>query len=276
MFFITVNTLMRYCVVTTFNAAGYEKYGHRMIQTFLQTWPAEVDLIVYAENCTVTESAPNLTVHDLATASPELAAFKAQWQDVPKATGNVSADPVRSRRKDSGKGFKWDAVRFAHKVYSIFHCAKTAPGNWLLWMDADTVCHSPVTIADLDRLCPASQDLCFLGRRGKYTECGLYAMNLHSQRTRDFLTQFQRYYDDAEQGIFTLAEWHDSFVFDAVRTQCALKELDWSGHLITGEGHPLINSEWGAYLDHLKGARKDLGRSKRADLKVPRTEAYWQ
>ena len=276
MFFITVNTLMRYCVVTTFNAAGYEKYGHRMIQTLLQTWPGEVDLIVYAENCAVTESAPNLIVHDLATASPELAAFKAQWRDVPKANGDVSADPIRARRKDAGKGFKWDAVRFAHKVYSIFHCAKNTPCDWLLWMDADTVCHSPVTVGDLARLCPESRDLCFLGRKGKYTECGLYAMNLGSQRTRDFLTQFQRYYDDAEQGIFCLKEWHDSFVFDAVRAHHPLVELDWSGHLITGEGHPLINSDWGAYLDHLKGARKDLGRSKRADLKVPRTEAYWQ
>jgi hypothetical protein len=101
-------------------------------------------------------------------------------------------------------------------------------------------------------------------------------MNLHSQRTRDFLTQFQRYYDDAEQGIFTLAEWHDSFVFDAVRAHHPLVELDWSSHLITGEGHPLINCDWGAYLDHLKGDRKDQGRSRRSDLKVKRTEAYWQ
>jgi hypothetical protein len=276
MFFITVNTLMRYCVVTTFNAAGYEKYGHRMIQTFLQNWPAEVDLIVYAENCVVTESAANLAVHDLEAASPELVAFKAQWRDVPKANGDVSADPARARRKDSGKGFKWDAVRFAHKVYSIFHCAKHTQTDWLLWMDADTVCHSPVTIKDLDRLCPKSQDLCFLGRRNKYSECGLYAMRLNSVATQVFLQKFQTAYDDAETGIFALAEWHDSFVFDHVRTQCALKELDWSSHLITGEGHPLINSDWGAYLDHLKGDRKDLGRSKRADLKVPRTEAYWQ
>jgi hypothetical protein len=91
-----------------------------------------------------------------------------------------------------------------------------------------------------------------------------------------FLKLFQRYYDDAENGIFTLDEWHDSFVFDAVRKQCTLNELDWSGNLITGEGHPLINSEWGAYLDHLKGARKDLKRSKLTDLKIKRTEEYWQ
>ena len=263
---------MKYTVITTFNADGYAKYGQRMIQTFLQNWP--VNLVVYAEDCDVIETAPNLEVRDISVVS-ELTAFKQRWQGVPRANGDVSADPVRSKRKDAGKGFKWDAVRFAHKVYSIFHCAEHIDTDWLIWMDADTVCHSPITLEDLERLCPETTDLCFLGRRGKYTECGLYAMNLRSLRTRDFLTQFQRYYDDAEQGIFTLAEWHDSFVFDAVRKHLPLQELDWSSHLITGEGHPLINSAWGAYLDHLKGDRKTLGKSKAKDLKIQRTEAYW-
>jgi len=266
---------MKYTVITTFNAAGYKQYGQRMIQTFLQNWPQEVSLVVYAEGCAVAETAPNLVVNDIAVADA-LTTFKTNWQGVPKATGNVMNDPVRSKRRDAGKGFKWDAVRFAHKVYSIFHCARSISTDWLLWMDGDTVCHSPVTIADLDRLCPADRDLCFLGRRGKYSECGLYAMNLAKPDTKTFLQRFQRMYDDAENGIFTLDEWHDSYVFDAVRKQCNLKELDWSSHLITGEGHPLINSEWGAYLDHLKGARKDIKRSKLTDLKVTRTEAYWQ
>ena len=267
---------MKYTVCTTFNASGYEKYGRRMIQTFLQAWPAEVQLVVYAEGCTVSESAPNLIVHDLATASPELVTFKNTWQGVPKANGDVSQDPVRSKRKDAGKGFKWDAVRFAHKVYAIFHCARTARSTWLLWMDADTICHSPITIEDINTLCPAHTDLCFLGRRGKFSECGLYAMNLGSPATKLFLNKFQQAYNDAENGIFKLDEWHDSFVFDAVRRGANLVELDWSSHLITGEGHPLINSEWGAWLDHLKGTRKNLGRSKQVDLKVKRTEAYWQ
>ena len=267
---------MKYTVCTTFNAGGYEKYGRRMIQTFLQNWPQEVQLVVYAEACAVSESAPNLIVYDLEAASPELVAFKHKWHDVPKANGDVSADPARSRRKDAGKGFKWDAVRFAHKVYAVFHCAKTTSTDWLLWMDADTICHSPIGLADLQKMCPPRMDLCFLGRRQKYTECGLYAMNLTSPATCLFLSKFQQAYDDAENGIFKLDEWHDSFVFDAVRQGSNLIELDWSGHLITGEGHPLINCEWGAWLDHLKGARKDLGRSKHVDLKVARTEAYWQ
>jgi len=266
---------MKYTVVTTFNESGYKQYGQRMIQTFLQNWPAEVTLVVYAEDCEVAETAANLVVHDIELVSA-LTTFKEVWRDVPRATGDVSSDPVRAQRKDAGKGFKWDAVRFAHKVYSIFHCARSISTDWLIWMDGDTVCHSPISLADLDRMCPPDQDLCFLGRRNKYTECGLYAMNLARPSVKVFLQLFQRYYDDAEGGIFTLAEWHDSFVFDVVRKQCVLNELDWSSHLITGEGHPLINSDWGAWLDHLKGARKDLKRSKRADLKVPRTEAYWQ
>lgn len=166
-------------------------------------------------------------------------------------------------------------MRFAHKVYSIFHAAKTYPTDWLLWMDADMVCHSPITLDVLDQLCPSVHDLCFLGRRGKYTECGLYAMNMKHSIMKQFLWDFQRMYDDAEAGIFRLVEWHDSFVFDAVRNNHILNQLDWSSHLITGEGHPLINSAWGAYLDHLKGDRKTLGRSKAKDLKIQRTEAYW-
>jgi hypothetical protein len=217
---------------------------------------------------------------------PDLMTFKEKWRNVPKANGDVSADPVRSRRKDAGKGFKWHAIRFAHKVYSIFHCAKETDADFLVWMDADTICHSPITMQDLYRMIPADSELCYLGRKGKYSECGLYAMNLRSPNIQNFLKEFQRVYDDAENGIFQLEEWHDSFVFDAVRKKFPqMRQLDWAAHLhdlrpssgnSTGEGHPLINSDWGAWLDHLKGGRKKLGRSKREDLKVPRKEAYWR
>ena len=277
---------MKYSVVTTFNAEGYEKYGRRMLQTFIQNWPSTVQLMVYAEDCVVAESAPNLQILDLAQASPELMAFKHKWKDVPWANGDISRDPARNQRKDAGKEFKWDAVRFSHKVYSIFHCANHTDADWLIWMDADTVCHSPIAMSDLARLCPSNTDLCFLGRRKKFSECGLYSMRLGSKSVKQFLQEFQRMYNDAENGIFLLGEWHDSFVFDVVRKNTpGLIELNWAAGLedlrpsklsSPGEGHPLINSEWGAYLDHLKGTRKIKGRSKDVDLKVQRTEAYWQ
>lgn len=277
---------MNFSVVTTFHKDGYEKYGKRMIETFLKNWPQAVTLIVYAEDCQVTESAPNLIVRDLHKESQELVVFKEKWKNVPKANGDVSDDPIRSKRKDSGKGFKWHAIRFAHKVYSIFDCARKTNSDILMWMDADTICHSTITINDLEKMIPSNSELCFLGRKGKYSECGLYSLNLKSENIRNFLSEFQRVYDDAENGIFLMEEWHDSYVFDQVRKKFPnLKQIDWAAHLhdlrpkpgnSTGEGHPLINSEWGAWLDHLKGSRKNIGKSKREDLKVPRKEPYWQ
>jgi len=269
---------MKISVVTTFHAAGYARYGKRMVATFLRNWPEEVTLHVYAEDCGVDERAVNLVVRDLHQESKQLVAFKRKWAGVPKANGDVTSDPVRSRGKDAGRGFKWDAVRFAHKVYAIFHCAKVCDSDVLFWMDADTVCHSPITLSEIEQFCSQSDtDLGFLGREGKFSECGLYSMNLRSPAIQQFLAMFQHLYDDAEAGIFTLHEWHDSFVFDEVRKRVpGIRQTDWSEGLISGEGHPLINSRWGAYLDHLKGRRKDEGRSRASDLIVQRTEDYWK
>jgi hypothetical protein len=281
-----METTMKISVVTTFHEAGLKEYGQRMIDSFCENWPEQVTLHIYPESCNPAISNHNHVTLKRLEELPDLMAFKNRWRDVPKANGDVSADPVRSRRKDSSKGFKWHAIRFAHKVYAIFHCARETDADFLVWMDADTICHSPITIQDLYRMIPVDSELCYLGRKGKYSECGLYAMNLRSPNIQNFLKEFQRVYDDAENGIFQLDEWHDSFVFDAVRVKFPqMRQLDWAAHLhdlrphpgnSTGEGHPLINSQWGAWLDHLKGGRKKLGRSKREDLKVSRTEAYWR
>ena len=277
---------MKYAVVTTFHEAGLRQYGQRMIDTFCQNWPVEVTLHIYPENCVPMVADSSRVIVKKLEEVDELMAFKNRWKGVPKANGDVSGDPIRSKRRDSGKGFKWDAVRFAHKVYAIFDCAKLTDADILLWMDADTICHSPVDMAKIIQLVPEQYDICYLGRQGKFSECGLYSMNLRHKNTRKFLDEFQRVYDDADNGIFQMDEWHDSFVFDVVRSRIhKLHQLNWSQDLADlrprqgnslGEGHPLINSEWGAYLDHLKGERKNLGTSKREDLKIQRTEQYWK
>jgi hypothetical protein len=278
---------MSYTVVTTFNQAGYNQYASRMIDSWIRTWPAEVNLHVYAEQCAVSQQAANVKIFDLEHTCPDLVAFKQRWGSVPKATGDISGDPIRGLRKDHAKSFKWDAVRFSHKVYAVFHAVKHATTRWVLWMDADMVCHSPMPQAFLDSMCPESRDLCYLGRRGKFSECGLYAMQVGTKGTTRFIKEFQRVYNDAENGIFLLPEWHDSYVFDSVRERIAgLRQWDWCSDLgdlrpnsknSLGEGHPLVNSDWGRYLDHLKGENRKLaGHSMAQDIKVDRPESYWQ
>ena len=42
-----------------------------------------------------------------------------------------------------------------------------------------------------------------------------------------------------------------------------------------GGGHPLINTELGRWIDHMKGDRKNTGKSLPKDIMVKRTESYW-
>lgn len=268
---------MSFTIVTTFHEPGYTSYAKRMLQTYIQNWPESVKLLVYAEKCRVEEQGPNIHIMDSHATIPDLVAFKQRWGADARATGQLALGPVDHKGKQAGIGFKWDAVRFANKIYAVCHAAQTCGTDWLIWMDADSVCHSPITEETLQYFCPSDKDICYLGRQGKYTECGLYAMNLTHKNTQLFLKRFKAMYDHAENGIFKQSEWHDSYIFDRVKESIPnLNVLDWAEGLISGEGHPLINSEWGKYLDHLKGKRKEYGKSLAGDLKVTRQEGYWQ
>ena len=152
---------MKYAVVTTFHEAGYQKYASKMIDTFLQQWPKEVDLLVYPEDCTVTQSASNLTVRDLHASSPELVAFKQRWGNDPRARGLVATGPADRKGKAPGLGFRWDAIRFSHKIYSVCHAAKNTDADVLFWMDADMVCHTPVSTQFIDSQVPTGTGLAF-------------------------------------------------------------------------------------------------------------------
>jgi hypothetical protein len=269
---------MKKAVVTTFHKAGYEKYGQKMIETFLKTWPSDITLYVYAEDCEIVESAPNLVVRDLHATVPALVAFKEKWKDDPKARGEVATGPIDRKGKAPGVGFRWDAIRFSHKIYSVCHAAANCDADVLFWMDADMICHTAVPHHFIDKMAALEIGLGFLGRANKFTECGLYSMNLQDKNTQEFLVEFQKAYDTGR--LFTMSEWNDCWVFDIVRKEVKQRHPewqwnDWSAGLFKGEGHPLINSAWGAYLDHLKGKRKDYGKSAKSDLIVNRHEKYW-
>jgi len=107
-------------------------------------------------------------------------------------------------------------------------------------------------------------------------------MNLNHPVCHRFLQDFEHMYDNAEEGIFTLDEWHDSYVFgELLKKYSEFPSYDYSAEMYLkeaksgGGGHPLINCVLGTWIDHMKGGRKDTGKSLKKDLMVNRTEAYW-
>ena len=63
--------------------------------------------------------------------------------------------------------------------------------------------------------------------------------------------------------LFQLPLWHDCLVFDAARVNTSPHlNLSPNGR---GYGHVFINSILGKYMDHMKGPRKDRGRSEKSE-----------
>ena len=275
-------------VVTTFHQEGLEKYGQRFLNSFAERVDKKIKLLVYAESCNPINPDPSqVTIFDAFEALPALNEFKSKWGDVPKANGDVSNEPQRHTRKDWNKEFKWDAVRFANKTYAVYD-AVTRSKDWCVWMDADTFVHSDWSFEDFKDILPKSKWITYVGRgKGSQTwpECGFYGMNLNHPVCHEFLKEFKRMYEDAENGIFTLDEWHDSYVFGEILNKMKInfpEVLDYSAQMYLkeaksgGGGHPLINTVLGKWIDHMKGDRKNQGKSMDKDLMVNRQEAYWR
>ena len=274
-------------VVTTFHKPGLDLYGQRFLDSFAERVDKRIKMMVYAENCEpVNPDSDQITIYSSEHSLPKLTAFKQRWKDVPKANGDISDDPRLSRRKDWNKKFKWDAIRFSNKVYAVFEACRQRPGTWVVWMDADMYVHSDCSYDDFKQLLPDNKYITYVGRgKGSQTwpECGFYGMNLNHPVCHSFLEDFEQMYQDAENGIFTLDEWHDSYVFGEILNKYREfdAELDYSADMYLreaksgGGGHPLINGPLGKFIDHMKGDRKSLGRSKPSDIMVNRTESYW-
>ena len=246
-----------------------------MIDSFEQHWPANVDLIVLAENCSPRISRSNTRVIDLMTASADLQNFVNRHQNNPLAHGQAGPTQLYNPKKQ----FRWDAVRFCYKVYAQSVAADMIDSGWMIWIDADTVTHSPIPDDWLMSVCPHDAMISYLGRGEHYhSECGWVAYNLDKVGCRRFINDFVNMYN--QDSIFKLNEWHDSYVWDTVRRQfepsCKFHNLNTLAQTDTKAGHPFVNSELGTYMDHLKGNRKTLGKSKAKDLKIQRREHYWQ
>ena len=125
--------------VTTFHKEGLDLYGQRFLDSFANNVDKQVKLVVYAEDCEPINPDPTQITIVPQTQLTKLMAFKNKWKDVPKANGKCPFPEKRPR--DHHKEFKWDAIRFANKVYAVFETYASAESKWVVWIDADTFVH---------------------------------------------------------------------------------------------------------------------------------------
>ena len=256
-------------VVTTFSLEGYYDYGKAFLQTFERFWPRDVALHVYSESPLPIEENARVRFVNLHRASPEIVEFKARHMANARAHGRADG-----RNED----YRFNAVKFCHKVFALTHAARNVVADTLYWIDADSVTFRPVPHRFLASLLPPGAYTSYLGRRAMHSECGFLAFDLRHPANAEFMDFFRQIY--ADDLVFDLPEWHDSYVYDVVRGYFEKQGRIVSTDLRAGrldDHHPFVNSPLGAYMDHLIGPRrKAAGCSFAVDLREPRNELYWQ
>jgi hypothetical protein len=234
--------LTTFDVVTTYADKHWESHARRCVESFQAHWK-DIPLRAYTDA-------------DLEDSSDWLPEFKQRQQGRP--TDN----------------YRFDAVRFSHKVAAIEQAFRVGTADCLIWLDADCVTHADVDAEWLASLI-GDGDFGYLKRANKYPECGFLILR-RNERVAEFIQHLVWLYRTDE--LFELAEWHDSWAIEHVRSYMervdGLRCVSLSGGF-EHTGHPFVNGPLGARLDHCKGNRKQAGRSKASDLKVQRREGHW-
>ena len=251
--------------ITCFSPKGFEEYGQRMVSSFIEFWPRNVELVVKVDELPKQPIiGPNVTYQLLD--NPGLLAFKERHASRAEAHG------LGSKATSDGKAnFAFDAVRFSHKVFAMTEEARHEDLDVLLWLDGDTRTHSPVNEQFIERLVPADKFAGFLDRPWNYTETGFHMFRMPHPISRSFFKMWEQYYLD--DSIFNLPAWTDCHTYDAAR-----KNFDgakWQNLSPPFKHpHPFINGILGEVMDHMKGPRKQKGTSHKKDL-VTERGGYW-
>ncbi len=223
-------------VVTTCNAAGWEKYGKRCFDG-LKHWPENASVRWYTEGFDLPNGIRNETL-------TKLQSFK--WAH----TKYIPPD------------WRYNVARFANKVYAVHDALYDYTGIGV-WMDADIIATKDIPEGYIESLLPADHYIALFQREGWHSECGLWVVDCSHPHHQGFLDNLLDWY---EKGTFAQAhEWHDSVLMDATvrafERDGLIKAHNLSGPHSKAD-HPMMLHPIAKYVDHLKGpTRKDLGYS---------------
>lgn len=234
-------------VVTSCSLQGWEQYGKKCLPTLLKYWPENVTVYLVSEDVLPLGDIPLLAKDKLITLPLSTSAHAKKFYEKYKYDHKA-----RGRLRATSYNYTYDAWKFSKKVFAIELVTTLIPAGRLFWLDADVRTFKVIPASFLDKMCPEDCNLSFLARKKIHTECGFVGYNLNNPPTREFIHAFANTYSEGH--VFRLKEWHDSWVFDWLRTRYPNLVEFKIPHI--SEFHPFNYSALGKYMDHWKGNRK--------------------
>lgn len=255
---------MKFHVVTTMNAQGWEETGRRMAQSFMERWPDEAKpLTIYAEG---------FDVDMLDMEVRRLPAWMAEFKSL------HDRNPVAKGIRNGAYDYRFDAVKFAHKVAAVTDFGLSLTDGVMIWLDADTYTHADVTADWLEGLFPEPAYIAWLDRARAHPEAGFVMYRASHPYHRNFMESYRNLYTTGE--LFRLPETNDCTALQHVVTAKVMNRKIPPPLSLSGEarntGHVLANSQLSSRIDHLKGPRKAIGRTpKHQRFMIKDGNPYW-
>ena len=265
---------MKIAFVSTMNANLYQKYGEKFLFEFNKYASKSINLFIVFEGelpSNFIKLDKNILIEKFNTL--EQKNFLRYYGNLEEAKGlriKISEGKNNNKKIDLAFDFRFNAIRFSYKPFAIHQIVRSYSSayDYIIWTDADLRCIKSFYEEDLIKFLPNENELLsYLGRRNKYSECGFLGFSVKNPFFNQFLDRVIEIYSSGE--IFSLEQWHDSWVWDYVRLEFENK-FDIKNKNISNDGfnshHPFVKSGLEEFFDHLKGPeRKKLGRSKPTD-----------
>tara|TARA_R110000822_G_scaffold1244_8_gene5590 strand:+ start:8842 stop:11187 length:2346 start_codon:yes stop_codon:yes gene_type:complete len=247
-------TIIMIRFVTSFSADGYEQYAKNMLLSVIANWKSDLKLIAYYHDF------PKELVKDLPK-SPLI-----EYRNLNDVKDMLDYRERMKKYDGTAEGktpYNWrlDALKWCHKIYALTDLSLEISevdikGGWLIWLDADTVTHTPLSEERLLPMLPEKAEVVHLGRKDvDYSETSFMAFNLDYETPHYLLADLRGCYDIGE--VISYREWHDGFIFE--RLLNIYKAHGMRTHSLSAGISGLDafgQSPLAQYLKHYKGALK--------------------
>lgn len=243
---------MKYIVITTFPNKDWYEYLHIGTMTYLQYFPAAVPLCVKIFKNEMSE-----VVNESLTNLIQNTKNGKEGRKVHIETGSTQEEiDFYERHKDyKNEGdYRTNYIDFSHKIFALYQAylfAKQQEIDYIIWMDADIITKSEVTIEDIEKWHNGA-DIAYLGRKDwDHSECGVVIYK--TETAGKFIELFHHYY--VNDRVLNLEQYHDSYVFDEIRSD--FPDLKYHNISEGIEGRDVFNiSILGEKLQHFKGPKE--------------------
>jgi len=245
--------MKKFSVVTTFNKKGFDTFAKEMLISFDKFWSKDIALNVYYEDMNLPEIGTSNRI--------SFFSFNEEIKKWYKFQSNFFFRELNKPDNTINAFYKYSAIKFAHKIYTIEKQLEKNFSEYLIWLDSDVITFKKIENSFIDTLVDNNSYLTFLGRGhvNFHSEAGFLIFNTKNKFHKIFWERMMEMYDQGK--LFDENEWHDSYILDVVRLELEKKSLKninistmglrWIDPLYVFD-----NSVLGEFMNHLKGKRK--------------------